>query len=408
MQIMNSYVSDVLIIGAGLVGAAQALALAHYGVRSVVVDKTPLDAVRAQGHDGRVSAISHASVQVLEHIDLWHKVEQEAGAIGSILVTEGGDFSDIHFDAAHVSDDPFGYMVANRSLRIALLEAVEEHPLITFIAEQTVADMVRDGGKVRATLTQGAIIEANLLIVADGRYSQVRDSLGIKARKFDYDQHAMVCTIAHNVHHQERAIEWFLPAGPLALLPMHGGHHSCIVWTERSRFAQHMIALDDATFTYELSRKLCGMLGTIEMVGGKYAYPLNLFQAERYTSERAVLIGDAAHAIHPIAGQGVNLGYRDVAVLTELLVDAMRLGQDIGNASIMQHYQQWRHFDATSMIAMTDGLNRIFSSDSKLVRPVRRLGMGLLNRIEPVKMFFMESAMGMTGDLPHMLRGERI
>jgi 2-octaprenyl-6-methoxyphenol hydroxylase len=397
----------ILIVGAGLVGSAQALALADAGVACVVVDKAlPQEVLRA-GYDGRVSAISHASTKILQYIKIWDDVAADAGAIESILVTEGGRFSDILFDSHEIGNAPFGYMIPNMRLRQVLLSALLAHPLITYIGGDAVVDLEVTSA-VAATLASGTVVNAKLLVIADGRYSTLRDKVGIRARKFDYNQQAIVCVIAHAKSHENRAVEWFFSEGPLALLPMHGGHTSAIVWTEETEMANHLVGLDEADFAYALKRKLNGLMGEFTMQGQRYCYPLNLFQAEAYTASRTVLIGDAAHAIHPIAGQGVNLGYRDVAVLTELLVDAARAGGDMGSANVLAHYQQWRRFDATSMTATTDILNRLFSSDSSVIRKLRRSGMAAFSRLSPLKSYFMHSAMGMEGDLPRMLRGEAV
>jgi 2-octaprenyl-6-methoxyphenol hydroxylase len=399
--------SDVLIIGAGLVGAAQALALAKYGISSIVIDKARPEDVMNTAYDGRVSAISHASVQILSHIDVWQEIAHHGGAMDAILVTEGGRHSDVLFKAEELGSEPFGYMMPNHLLRKTLLQHVLDTPLITYLAGETVTSLTRQGA-VEATLASGMQVNAHLLLVADGRYSTLRDVVGIKARKFDYHQHAIVCTVTHAKPHHNQAVEWFFPVGPLAILPMQGGYRSCIVWTEEDAMAAHLVALDEQEFIEELQRKCESITGAITLEGSRYSYPLNLFQAESYTTNRCILIGDSAHAIHPIAGQGVNLGYRDVAVLTELLVDAKRLGQDIGGSVLLTHYQQWRSFDATSMIAVTDGFNRLFSNNSPMIRHVRRAGMALFNRTEPVKSFFIETAMGMKGDLPKMLAGESL
>lgn len=400
---MISNNADVLIVGAGLVGSAQAIALAQSGISVAVIDKALPKQVLKAGYDGRVSAISHASTKILSYLNVWEKLTAQAGAIESILVTEGGDYSDIVFDSRDLGAEPFGYMVPNMFLRQVLLETLLANPLITYIGGDTVADLCVDTNVI-ATLESGSHITAKVLVIADGRYSQLRDKVGIKVRKFEYNQQAIVCTINHEIPHDNRAVEWFFSCGPLAILPMKGGQTSAIVWTEETAMADYLTGLEDDQFAYQLEQKLNGLLGKFTLAATRYCYPLNLFQAETYIAPRCVLIGDAAHAIHPIAGQGVNLGYRDVAVLTEILVDARAAGQDLGAATLLSHYQQWRRLDATSMSATTDILNRIFSSDSSLLRHVRRSGMAAFSRISPLKSFFMHSAMGMQGDLPRMLR----
>ncbi len=404
---MSNVQTDALIVGAGLVGAAQALALAKHDIRSVLIDKITPDVVMKAGYDGRVSAISYASRMVLDYIDIWNNIASDAGAIESIMVTEGNPRSDIAFRAEDVGSEPFGHMVPNHTLRNALLEAAMEHPLINCVFGETIEALDCAAG-VSATLNSGKQVSADLLAIADGRYSTIREKMGISARRYTYQQHAIVCTVSHTQPHHNTATEWFFPVGPLALLPMNGGHRSCIVWTEEDALAQHMVQLSDKEFEEELRVKLQGMLGNITIEGQRYAYPLNLFQAEHYTGQNCVVIGDAAHAIHPIAGQGVNLGYRDVAVLTELLVEAKHAGQHYASSALLQRYQQWRSFDASSMVATTDGLNRLFSNPSQAVAFIRNMGMGLFERSHTLKHCFMETAMGMRGDLPKMLQGIRL
>lgn len=399
----------IVITGAGLVGAAQALALAQHGHPVTLLERAESsDILRDAQPDGRVSAISHASVHVLRAIGVWDTLEPHAGAIEHILVREGSPprAADIHFDSADALGEPFGYMVPNRMLRRALLEHALEHPLIECRCGDSIETLESDTHAYHLTTTRGTTLHAALMIVADGRYSRIREQVGVSARRYEYGQSALVCTLRHSHHHHAQATEWFFPEGPLAQLPMHGGRHSCIVWTQPTDMAAHLMTLDADTFLEELARPLAGMLGDIALEGGRHSYPLNLFQAERYTSPRCAIIGDAAHAIHPIAGQGVNLGYRDVAVLTELLTDAMRNGQDPGSDAILAHYQRWRSFDATSMIAVTDGLNRLFSNRQRWLKPLRRAGMMAFERSGMVKSFFMSAAMGMQGDLPKMLRAQ--
>ncbi len=403
----NPIHASAIIIGAGLVGAAQALALAEYGIDCILLDRADLDDARKHHIDGRVSAVSKASIEILEHIHVWQHIADHAGNIEKILVTENHKPSEIVFDAEQEGEAFFGAMMPNTLLRRALLERVFESEHITIISNDTIETLLR-GEKVQITTEQGKELTADILIVADGRYSQVRDSINIKARKYDYDQSAIVFTLKHEKSHERTAVEWFFPQGPLALLPMKDEHESCIVLTEQTDMAAHLCAVEEGEFLEELQIKMQDAYGKISLNSPRYSYPLNLFQAESYASHRAMVIGDAAHAIHPIAGQGVNLGYRDVAVLTELLVEAHRAGQDLGSLSIAEHYERWRRFDATSMIATTDGLNRFFSNNSRVIRTVRRAGMALFEKARPVKSFFMMAAMGMEGDLPKMLQGQRI
>lgn len=394
--------TDCLIIGAGLVGAAQAISLAQIGIKSVVVDKALSATVLQSNFDGRVSAISHASVKVLSHLGLWEELLPTACPIEKILITEGAKSAKVHFDSANVGE-PFGYMVRNIDLRKALLQAVLAHENITLL-EGVSIETLQHQPTVNVKISDGTEIDAELLVIADGRYSEFRTSVGIAHRKFEYGQDAVVFTIWHEKNHNNVATEWFFAQGPLALLPMQGGHHSCVVLTEKSAMAEHFMELSKEEFIQEIALKLQGLMGEIALDGGRYRYPLNLFQAEKYVAQNAVVIGDAAHAIHPIAGQGVNLGYRDVAALTEVLHEMRLGGAALNDAHYLQQYQSWRSFDAASMIAVTDGLNRLFSNNSKLVRAARQVGMAAFQRTPAAKTLFIEAAMGISGDLPKMLQ----
>jgi 2-octaprenyl-6-methoxyphenol hydroxylase len=398
--------TDCLIVGAGLVGSAQALALAKCGISSIIVDKSDPQIAMQQSSDGRVSAISHASTKVLSYIGVWEELLAHACPIERIFVSEGKNFGNINF-AAEELGEPFGYMVENYRFKAALLRAVMRQPLIKLCAKTELQEL-QNHGIVRADLANGEEINAELLIVADGRYSLMREKIGIKAQKFEYGQTAIVCNIWHEKPHNNTATEWFFKAGPVAQLPMQGGHHSCIVWSEKDAMADYLMQLGEGEFLEELALLLNDAMGEIELAGGRFAYPLNLFQAEKYITENAVVIGDAAHAIHPIAGQGVNLGYRDVAALTEVLYEAKKNGTSIANDSVLNEYQRWRSFDAASMIATTDGLNRLFSNDSKIIGAIRKIGMAAFERATPIKGFFINTAMGMSGDLPKILQSESL
>jgi 2-octaprenyl-6-methoxyphenol hydroxylase len=398
-----NYDADILIAGAGMVGAAQALSLAKQGITSLVFDRAKPKDVYEKTYDGRVSAISEASVRVYKHIGIWEDLEEYAGPIRDIRVADEDSLAHVHFTSNEVGEKPFGYMIPNFRIRQVLLEHCELHELITVMHESDITGINSHDDAATLQLANGERFAAPLLLVADGRHSRLRDMLGIQWRRFDYDQTAMVCTIKHEKDHYGLALELFLPSGPLAQLPMRNSH-SCIVWTEQSDRARKFLELENEHFMEELAARMGGYLGEITLAGPKYGYPLHLIQAESYIDKRIALIGDAAHAIHPIAGQGVNLGYRDVAVLDECIGEAHRLGLDIGADSVLTRYQRWRRFDATSMVAATDGLNRLFASQMRPVKAVRRLGLSMFNRIQPVKEFSMLAAMGLKGDLPPMLQ----
>lgn len=305
-----------------------------------------------------------------------------------------------------------GWIIENRMLRRALHARAGELRGLTLIAPASLDEAERREEGVTAYLSDGRRLKAPLLIAAEGRNSPLRKSAGISVTTWNYPQCGIVCTIYHEYDHAGTAHEHFLPAGPFALLPLPddelGRHRSSIVWTEKRGLVANFMALDDYGFAREIQRRFGYGLGEIKVEGHRWSYPLSLMHAERYHDRRLVVVGDAAHGIHPIAGQGFNLGLRDVAALAECVVDARRLGLDIGSEPVLARYQRWRRFDNVVMLAATDGLNRLFSNDLPPVRLARGLGMGVVNRFGPARRFFMRHAMGMVGDLPRLIRGERL
>ncbi len=393
---------DVIVIGSGLIGAAMAIALARLGLRVDVIDRAPTES-RLQAHyDGRTSAVALGSMRVLSHIGVWQRVGDSQPIQDIRVCDEGGRFY-VHYDHTKAGNEPFGHIVENRLLRQALYEAMDEQATITVHQPARVQTIEPDSGAVTATLDNGDALRASLVLVADGKYSQTRDMLGIDANVFEYGQTAIVCTIAHSKPHHGLAVEQFMPAGPFALLPMTGDRTN-IVWTERNAMAARMLELDDAAFLEEVRRRVGDYLGKISLYGPRYSYPLTLVHARQYAAQRLALIGDAAHGIHPIAGQGANLGFRDVAVFTELLQQQARLGLDIGAADVLAHYQQWRRFDTLSMTSVTDALNRLFSNSNPVLRLARDAGLGMVEHMPTTKRFLMHHAMGLVGDLPAMMQ----
>jgi len=402
--------TEVLIIGGGMAGMTLANALAGAGVETIVVDSAPQESLLDAGYDGRASAIAHGSAQLFRGIGLWPFLEAEAGPILDIRVADGTVEDGpgalfLHYDHAEVGDLPFGYMVENRAIRRALFEQAEALPALQRIAPARVAELTRDTAGVVAVLEDGRRVAGRLAVGAEGRNSPTREAAGIGVTGWSYDQTAIVCTVAHERNHCGVAVEYFLPSGPFAMLPM-TGRRSNIVWTERPDLAARFLALDDAAFLAELHRRFGDWLGAIELAGPRFSYPLGLQHAARYTDRRLALIGDAAHAIHPIAGQGLNLGLRDVAALAEAVVDARRLGLDIGDADVLRRYERWRRFDSVLLASVTDGLNRLFSNDIPPLRLARDLGLAAVGRMPPLKRFLMRHAMGVVGELPRLVRGE--
>jgi 2-octaprenyl-6-methoxyphenol hydroxylase len=403
---------DIVVIGGGMVGATLATALGGAGFEVCVIDREDPAAALEAGFDGRVSAIAHGSQRMLAALDLWPGMAPDAEPIRDIRVSDGSSLMFLHFDHADIGDEPFGYIVENRVTRRALNDRLTASAGARLMAPMTVAGLERQGGGVEATLGDGTRLRAALAIAADGRHSRVRRDAGIATTEWSYRQTGIVCTVAHELPHHGAAQERFLPAGPFAILPMTTdaavGHRSSIVWTERAGLVAPLFALDDGEFIAQLAARFGDHLGALEVVGPRFSYPLALMHAERYIDHRLALIGDAAHAIHPIAGQGLNLGLRDIAALAEVLVDARRLGLDIGHGSVLERYQRWRRFDNVVLAAATDGLNRLFSNDLLPVRMARDLGLAAINRIAPAKRFFMRHAMGVLGELPRLVRGERL
>jgi 2-octaprenyl-6-methoxyphenol hydroxylase len=316
----------------------------------------------------------------------------------------------LHYDSEDLGQGPLGFIVENRFTRRALYARAAELDGLTLIAPDSLSEAERGAAGVSVTLASGRRLSALLLVGAEGRQSPLREAAGIKTSSWDYGQNGIVCTIAHDEPHSGVAHEHFLPAGPFAVLPLvdgsDGAHRSSIVWTERRRLVPSMMALDDTDFSAEIQRRFGDSLGGIRVEGRRWSYPLVLRHAERYGDRRLALVGDAAHVVHPIAGQGFNLGVRDVAALAECIVDARRLGLDVGAADVISRYERWRRFDVMALITVTDSLNRLFSNDLAPVRLARDLGLAAVNRLMPAKKFFMRHAMGVVGDLPRLVRGE--
>jgi 2-octaprenyl-6-methoxyphenol hydroxylase len=403
---------DVLIIGGGFVGSTLAAALAETAIRVAMVDtQDPAAAISAE-FDGRSFAVSLSNTRLLEGIDIWPQLAPCAAPILDIRISDGASLFFLHYDHTETGDDPMGFMVENYNLRRALHSRLSDSAT-TIFAPDKVEKLERGQGFVTAQLRSGQIIRARLAIGADGRFSQTRTEAGIGVTQWPYKQSGIVCTLRLERRHDFVAHERFLPAGPFAILPLHGdsladANRASIVWTEPGDVAQAMMDLDETDFCEELQNRIGGFLGEIVTTGPRYIFPLGLQFAETMTAPRLALVGDAAHAMHPIAGQGLNMGLRDVAALAEVLVDARRLGQDLGSAVVLERFSRWRRFDNTVMLAATDGLNRLFSNDIAPVRLARDLGLATVNKLPPLKRVFMRHAMGVVGELPRLLRGESL
>lgn len=404
---------DILVIGGGLAGGTLSLALAQNGFRVATVDREDTQGWTDQGFDGRASAIALSSQRVLDGVGLWAEIKDETAPIKDIRVADGNSPLFLHYDHSELGDEPFGYMVENRSIRKGLNAVVPKTKNLTYFAPNTVQVLDRAKNGVFATLNDGREIRADLVVACDGRRSATREGAGIKLTSWDYKQAGIVCTVEHERSHDFCAQEHFLPSGPFAILPLPGtaekpACRSSIVWTERADLWPIIMDLNDEDFKEELELRFGDFLGAIEVVGPRFAYPLTLQYAETYIAERLALVADSAHGMHPIAGQGLNMGLRDVAALAEVLVEARRLGQDIGALNVLEKYQQWRRFDNDLMLGVTDVLVKLFSNDVEPLKLARDLGMATVNQFPDLKRFFMRHAMGTVGELPRLMRGETL
>lgn len=392
-------------------GLSLAIALARAQMRVVVIEKTAMPAQLEPAFDGRVSAIAYGSRCMLEAIGVWPHMAQEAEPIQDIRVSDGDTPFFLHFDHHEVAEHPFGYIIENRHTRHALHQAASALPTLRIIDNAAILDVNRDDVGVTIRLDRGEVMRCALIVGADGRQSMLRTHAGIGVTRWSYRQTAIVCTIAHEAPHLGLAQERFLPAGPFAVLPMtslaDGTHRSSLVWVEPEERVELYLELPDDELAQEISERVGGYLGGIRVIGRRFAYPLSLVHAKSYVAHRLALVGDAAHGIHPIAGQGVNLGFRDVAVLAELLTERFALGLDIGDAAILAHYERWRRFDNMAMLAATDGLNRLFLTRFAPVQWARGMGLLAVGKLPRLKRFFMHDAMGLAGDLPKMIKEKR-
>lgn len=425
---MDNTLFDLAIVGAGLNGSLLALAAGTSGLRTVLIDRTPLDAMADAGFDGRTTAIAYTSQRLFAALGIWDDIAAEAEPILDIRISDAGHDGRasplfLHFDHREAAEDPeaaaapMGWVVENRFVRAALLRRLAACPDVELVAPDEVIETDRNIHRATLALKSGRHITARLIASAEGRTGTMREDAGIGARAWSYNQIAIVLVARHAEPHRGVAQEKFLPSGPFAILPMRDSapvdgkgaeHRSSIVWSERADVARRLLELDAPRFQAEFARRFGDFLGPVDTIGPRWAYPLSLVHAERYVEQRLVLVGDAAHGIHPIAGQGYNLGVRDIAALVEVLVDTKRLGLDVGAADTLERYARWRRADNFTMVAATDLLNRLFSNDVKPLRLLRDVGLAAVNRTPSLRRFFVRHAMGMVGDLPKLIRGERL
>lgn len=386
---------DIVIIGGGLVGLTAANALAHSGLSIAVVERHSFEKIAAAASDGRASAIAQGSYLFFDEIDIWQDIEPHAGPMLDIRVSDGDSKLFLHYDHKLVGDAPVGYMVENHIMLKTLIQHAKAAPNITLYDECNYQNITFAGDHVTVTLSNEQILLSRLCVAADGRGSKVRQLAGLSYTAHNYHQCGIVCNVHHEKPHRSVAQERFLPSGPFAILPLKDPNQSSLVWTEKERLAPTFMKMDDKAFNEQLYKRFGGYLGDVKVISKRFSYPLNIILSERYTSNRLILVGDAAHGIHPLAGQGFNLGIRDCDKLYQLIMKQAKLGLDIADPSLLAQYNDLRFSDALSLAAITHSLNLLFCSNSPLAKLARRTGMATLNHFPSVKRFFMKHAMGM-------------
>ncbi|MGK7752788.1 MULTISPECIES: FAD-dependent monooxygenase [unclassified Roseovarius] len=400
--------SDILIVGGGLTGPALALAAAQSGLSVTVIDSLHQTVRKNAAFDGRAYALALASVRLLANIGIWERVAANAQPMLEIKVSDGraGEGAApffLHFDHAEIEEGPMGHMLEDRYLRRAFLEAMKADDRIRQVTDTVTAQDVTTSG-VTLTLDSGKTLSGRLLVGSDGRASGTAQRAGIARTGWNYGQTALVAAIAHELPHNGIAHQFFMPPGPLAILPL-PGNVSSIVWSETEATAARFAALNDAEFMEVLRPRFGDFLGDISLRGKRFTYPLSLTLANAFVADRLALIGDAAHGMHPIAGQGLNAGLRDVGALAQVLTEATRRGEDFAAADVLARYQQWRRFDTATLAVTTDLTNRLFSNDNPLLRAARDIGMGALSAMPGLRRTFIREAAGLTGDLPELMKG---
>ena len=407
-RILQDMDADIIIVGGGLNGPALALAAARAGFKVAIIDALAVDRRKKADFDGRSYALALTSTRLLQGIGIWDVVTSNAQPMLEIKVTDGraGEGPSpwmMHFDHAEIEEGPMGYLVEDRHLRRAFLDTMAANDLITHLAGETVTGQAIEGSKATVTLASGKTVTGSLLIGSDGRSSGTAERAGIKRVGWGYGQTAVVCAVEHAQPHHSIAHQFFMPNGPLAILPL-TGNRSSIVWSETDSRAAELVVLDDSAFLDALRPAFGSFLGEINLTGARFTYPLGLTLANTFIADRVALIGDAAHGVHPIAGQGLNAGLRDVAALAQVLSEARSRGEDIASPIVLQRYQQWRRFDTTTLAIATDTFNRLFSNDNPLLRAARDIGMGLVNAAPGLRRGVIREAAGLTGDLPKLMQ----
>lgn len=400
--------TDIAIVGGGLNGPLLALGLAQAGLKVTIIDAQTIKTRKNAGFDGRSYAMALTSVRLLQALGVWDQIADHAQPMLEIKVTDGraGEGPSpffMHFDHAEIEEGPMGHMVEDRHLRRALLDQLAKTPEITQMNGQTVVGQTPNPAGITLNLASGKTLRARLCVGADGRGSGTATQAGIKRVGWAYDQTSMVCAVGHALPHHGVAHQFFMPSGPLAILPL-TKNRSSIVWSETTQNAAQINALSDSDYLDILRPRFGDFLGEISLVGARYTYPLSLSLTHTMIADRVALIGDACHGVHPIAGQGLNAGFRDIAALIDVLTAAKQRGEEIGSPQSLAQFQEWRRFDNTALALATDSFNRLFSNDNALLRMARDVGMGIINALPGARRGFIREAAGLTGELPTLMR----
>ena len=399
--------SDIIIVGGGLNGSLMAIAAANIGFSTIVLDSKDNEASAEDRFDGRSYALALSSVRLLKNLDIFEDIIDKSQPILDIKILDGklvqgpSQFS-LHFDNNEIHDGPMGQMVEDRFIRKALFTKINKNKQIDYKFNSKVTEHKKQSGYISVTLDNGKKLNTKLLVGADGRNSELANRADIKKSGWKYNQSALVCAIEHEADHNGVAWQYFMPSGPLAVLPM-TGKRSCIVWTEQNANAKAINLFDETRYTRILAARLGNFLGKFKIIGDRHTYPLELSIADRFIDERLALIGDAAHSVHPIAGQGLNAGFKDIAVLAHIIQDAHHRGEDLGSLGVLKRYEEWRRFDSAQLAYSTDLFNKLFSNENEALRLARNIGLKLLDSIPVAKRNIIKEAAGITGELPRLM-----
>ena len=403
---------DVIVGGGGLIGCIVSLALSRSGLSVALIEGPHRTKKSGKKFDGRAYALALASKRMLCALDLWDAVKSNAEAIVNIKVSDGaiGNGASplyMHFDHQELEDGPMGYMIEDRFLRIELSKNLKSNALIDKFGSKSIVDQKTHKGFIEVKLDSGQVLKAKMLIGSDGKNSAIGKRAGLRRLTHNYKQISLVAAVSHQYQHFGEAHQFFVPAGPIAILPL-PKKRSSVVWTEDEITAKKVMELNDNKFLDELKDRFGDFRGNISLNGDRFSYPLSLSISEKLTSDRVVLIGDAAHSLHPIAGQGLNLGFRDIASLAEVITVAARRGEDIGSLDVLKRYSSWRNLDRISITAVTHGVNKLFSNDNSVLRLSRDLGMAAINLLPSLKRSLIKEASGVSGDMPLLMQGLRL